>query len=76
MTSYFIEKLFIFSSSYLTLFVISGPLAHPVEHLTLNQRVASSSLAWPIFLWNIIIPIPLNIKGRHTWQQKLLILTD
>ncbi len=27
-----------------------GPLAHLVEHLTLNQRVAGSSPAWPIFL--------------------------
>ena len=26
-----------------------GPLAHPVEHLTLNQRVAGSSPARPIF---------------------------
>ena len=24
-----------------------GPLAHLVEHLTLNQRVAGSSPAWP-----------------------------
>ena len=28
----------------------NGPLAHVVEHLTLNQRVAGSSPAWPILL--------------------------
>ena len=36
-----------------------GPLAHLVEHLTLNQRVAGSSPAWPI-----LRPWPILARGN------------
>ena len=50
---------------------IFGPLAHLVEQLTLNQWVASSSLAWPTIIHlevDNVVPSEIGYRFRREGQ--------